>query len=524
MEIFSKLILELMDKVYNPETKRYIKRDSKKGVEILFKNNDKEILKLFELINGKIIKKCLDRKIRNPKTLRCVNKKPIKEPKEKPVKKLIKEPKEKPVKKPIKEPKEKSAKKPNSLSIKIKAINKIKKVFSPFVKRISPDIYTRVRYMMMMRRELKKVIKKNYGCLKIYKKNPDGTYKYRIGSKIILIKRIGSPSKYGEAYLSEFRDKSKKLLTFVSKIYEYEELNTMKELKLMELLTNKVRMSECPHFPIIYGYVKCDNIYGSDSFKKSNSKSSSITQSFNKYPDILKKINKRYLKHDSYKKSQQMMTLFNELANGDFKSFMNTYQDSPNCIQLFTNSLVQTVLSIIYFYYHTNMTHEDTHTGNFLYHKIKKGGYFHYKIFDQDLYLKNLGFLWVIWDYEFAKSIKDKIKQKKNDCKDDFLKLFLSVLPNYKLQNTDEFKGFNNLIKLENRAKLETLFINIYIITKTKIMSKENKVFTRENLINFIEELIELFINLGWLSSSITTDEKVINEKPFVIGKDFLKR
>jgi len=69
-----------MDKVYNPETKRYVKRDSKKGIEILFKNKDKEILKSFEIVNGEIIKKCPKDKIRNPKTLRCINKKTIKEP------------------------------------------------------------------------------------------------------------------------------------------------------------------------------------------------------------------------------------------------------------------------------------------------------------------------------------------------------------------------------------------------------------------------------------------------------------
>jgi hypothetical protein len=305
-------------------------------------------------------------------------------------------------------------------------------------------------------------------------------------------------------------------------------------------------MSECPHFPIIYGYVKCENLYGSDSFKKSNSKSSSVKQNFKNYPDIFKRINKRYLERDldnSYSQEEddeedpfttpeydsehdseeapQMMTLFNELANGDLKSFINTYQDSPNARELFENSLVQTTLSIIYFYYHTNMTHNDTHSGNFLFHKIKKGGYFHYKIFGKDLYLENLGFLWVIWDYEFAIPIQEKIEQKNNDCKYDFRNLFLSVLPNYKLRSIDEFKGWNNLIKLENRAKFETLFSIIFMITKTHMMSKEK--FTPENLLNFIKILIKQFVSLGWITDEITTNEKIINEKPFVIGKDFLK-
>ena len=80
------------NQVYNPDTKRCIKKDSKKGIEILFKNKDKEILKSFELINGKIVKKCPKDKIRNPQTLRCIkSKKPTKEPSKKPTKEPTKE-------------------------------------------------------------------------------------------------------------------------------------------------------------------------------------------------------------------------------------------------------------------------------------------------------------------------------------------------------------------------------------------------------------------------------------------------
>ena len=45
------------------------------------------------------------------------------------------------------------------------------------------------------------------------------------------------------------------------------------------------------------------------------------------------------------------------------------------------------------------INHNDCHAGNFLYHKIKPGGCFHYKINGVDFYIKNLGYLWVIWDF-----------------------------------------------------------------------------------------------------------------------------
>ena len=490
-----------MDKVYNPETKRYVKKDSKKGIEILFKNKDKEILKSFELVNGNIIKKCLNGKIRNPKTLRCINKKDVKEP----------------------------VKKSNFLSRKRNAINKIKKALSPFVKRVSADIYTRVRYMMMMKREPKKVIKEGKGCLKIYKKNPDGTFKYRIGSNIILNKRIGSPSVYGEAYLSEFRDKLKKKLIFVSKIFRFSKTKTPKELEILELLTNKVRMNECPHYPITYGYVKCNKLEGSDSFKKSNSKELSIEQKLENYPQIYQKnikkineINEMIEKNGKNEKKRKfvLITLFNELANGDLKSFIKSYQNYKNNTQIFLNSFIQIYLSIMFFYYHSGMIHNDCHWGNFLYHKINKGGYFHYKLFGEDFYLENLGFLWVIWDFELAKSIKEEYDDDGYIFMDDFNRIIKCILPNYYIHNYHNYKGWNDIIKLENRENMRDFFELIYPILNDYLINYDYDISIDE-LINLVKRLIRYFKDKNWLLTKIPSGSKIINKKPFQIKKIF---
>ena len=45
---------------------------------------------------------------------------------------------------------------------------------------------------------------------------------------------------------------------------------------------------------------------------------------------------------------------------------------------------------------------------NFLFYKIKPGGYFHYKIYNKDIYVKNMGYLWVIWDYMVTKIEKEQ--------------------------------------------------------------------------------------------------------------------
>ena len=494
-----------MDKVYNPETKRYVKKDSKKGIEILFKNKDKEILKSFELVNGNIIKKCPENKIRNPKTLRCVNKKDVK-----------------------KDVKKEDVKKSNSLNRKRNAINKIKKALSPFVKRVSADIYTRVRYLMMMKRELKKVLKNGKGCIRIYKENPDGTFKYRIGHNIILNKRIGSKSVYGEAYLSEFRDKSKKLLTFVSKIFKFDNEKTPKELEILELLTNKVRMSKCPHFPITYGKVICEKLNNrkNDGFKKSNSKDLSIEQNLENYPEIyeknIKKINEINKNVNGKKKKFILITLFNELANGDLKSFINNYQDYKNNTQLFLNLFVQIFLSIIFFQYHTGMIHNDCHWGNFLYHKIKKGGYFHYKLFGEDFYLENIGFLWVIWDFELATSIKTEYNENGFILVDDFNRIINCILPNYYIHQSYRYKGWNDIIKDENRENMREFFELIYPILNDYIIIR-NSNLSIQDLISLMKQLIKYFKDKKWLLTKLPSGERAINKEPFQIGKKIFK-
>ena len=64
--------------------------------------------------------------------------------------------------------------------------------------------------------------------------------------------------------------------------------------------------------------------------------------------------------------------------------------------------MTQIFISIMFFHYYTNSHHNDAHSGNFLYHKIKPGGYFHYNIYGKDYYLENIGYLWVIWDFGLA--------------------------------------------------------------------------------------------------------------------------
>ena len=351
-----------------------------------------------------------------------------------------------------------------------------------------------------MRRELKK--KELDKCLKIYKENADGTISYRIGNRIILKKRIGSDSVYGIVYLSEFREKEKKLFTFASKIYEYEKSKTVMELDILMKLTNIVRMDLCPHFPIFYGYSLCDNFLkdDKDSFIKSNSKDKTVSQNILKYPILVQN-----------KKNNKLITTFNELANGDLYKFFRIYSKNT---ELLLNALIQQLFSIIFFNYYTGRVHMDTHPGNFLYHKIKPGGYFHYNIFGKNYYLENLGYLWVIWDFDLSLKVKNALNvyKREPEAMNDFTKLIEFYISIDKLEN-----GRNNLPDIDENDELQKYVIELYLLFLHKY---KYQLYNLKNIKDYYLNISKIIIN----KSSLQFGEKIINKNPYKIKKDdFLK-
>ena len=85
------------------------------------------------------------------------------------------------------------------------------------------------------------------------------------------------------------------------------------------------------------------------------------------------------------------------MANGDLNSFINKY-DSNLSPKLWKNIYEQIFMSIFLFHC-LDLNHGDSHNGNFLYTKIKAGGCFHYRIKDDNYYIENIGYKWMIWDY-----------------------------------------------------------------------------------------------------------------------------
>jgi thiamine kinase-like enzyme len=90
--------------------------------------------------------------------------------------------------------------------------------------------------------------------------------------------------------------------------------------------------------------------------------------------------------------------LYSALATGDLRSFMKEYIRHD----VMKNCLKQLLLAIFSFHRHTEMTHNDCHYGNFLYRRIPKGGHIWYKIGGKDVYIENLGYIWMINDFDMV--------------------------------------------------------------------------------------------------------------------------
>ena len=294
---------------------------------------------------------------------------------------------------------------------------------------------------------------------------------FRIGKKIILDKRIGSDSKYGIVYLSHFKsnngNKFDNLNKFAVKITD-KYIDNEIELKILKKLTNEVIKNKCPHFPINYGSLECID---------SDIKSSSSYLSNNKieFPKIINE-------------NKSLIIEINELASGDLSYYLTDIQDI-NKDNL--NAITQILLSIMFFHNTTKSYHLDCHQGNFLFHKIKPGGYFHYNIYDVDYYLENKGYLWVIWDFSFAQLYTNNKKPINTD-----FEFFLDALNYYRKYFSN--KDFLIFYKLYNNIA------NKYIINDYNYLYYIYK-----------EILDYLIINV----SSFTTvkPSNIINKTPYII-------
>ena len=362
-----------------------------------------------------------------------------------------------------------------SEAAKLNAKKKIYKLFVPYIKRAFVNIIDRVNYFLIMKKYLMSIKEKN-NCVRLYNID-DNNITYRIGNRIILDKQIGRISGNGIVYLSHFKtnikfgNKYDKLNKFAVKITINDKYN-LHELRILELLTKKVIEFKCPHFPICYGSLKCDNSIitsnTSDDYSIIKDKQGDVKL----FPELINK-------------NKEILIQINELASGDLKYYLEFIQNKN-----MLNTITQILLCIMFFSNYTNSIHNDCHSGNFLFHKIKSGGYFHYNIFGIDYYLENLGYLWVIWDFGLTEFYNLK------PINTDYLRIIISILYDKKYYSNIEFEIIFDLI--------------------TNIINKYNKIIDTNKIKDINIEILQ-FLLLNTSSFITEKPSNIINKKPYII-------
>jgi len=287
----------------------------------------------------------------------------------------------------------------------------------------------------------------------IYDENDKKQYNIA-NANLTLKKQIGTESKYGVIYLTQNKQKKQLATKLTPKT-----IRNAIEIQIAKKLGKLVLKNLTPHFLLIYKVLAC--------FIKD-------TENTN-VPSIIK--------------NEDYYISINELADGDLHTFLRRYYDN---IELVNNAIQQVLLCVLSFHYFSGgFYHRDCHSGNFLFHKIKPGGYFKYKIFGKTIYVKNLGFLWMIWDFGLIKTKEIDIEERLAD----YFKIVRIINKYY--DNYDIVKI--NLIKLIN---LKDNFLEIFGKSDKKLF--ETVIF----------KLSSFYL------TSIPDNSKIINKKPYVI-EDF---
>jgi len=298
----------------------------------------------------------------------------------------------------------------------------------------------------------------------------------KIGSNIILDKRIGSESAWGLAFLSHYFINNSTKLIFATKMVDSSQSNNLMEYNILKLLTLlNVKKQICPHFPICYGALKCDDY------------------SRNIIDD---NIDLGKLKH------KKLIFIFSELANNNLNYLLKHSNDS----KILLNAVAQIMLSIMFFNKYTKSFHRDGHSGNFLYHKIKPGGYFHYLINGVDYYIENLGYLWVIWD--FGLIVPFSLSNNDSSSSSSY-----NFIYNKRMSINYDYRKTLSSIKKHNRNR--NTFANINSILN-KILSYDftynfNKM---PELVDTVLQSLQKYTNNSFLTS-LPPKSKIINKKPF---------
>jgi hypothetical protein len=299
--------------------------------------------------------------------------------------------------------------------------------------------------------------------------------KYFLTDNIKLYQQIGSPSIYGIVYKAANINKDyNSIPKFIVKIQLQSE-ESKRELDIYKKLSAYAIENKIIHIPLYYFNCTCNTIIKEQE-----------------YPIILKQAKKNFKYYS--------MILY-ERALGDLSYFIKTY--NSNIEENVWKNIYEQLYISLFILHNLNYLHADAHLGNFLYYKIKKGGCFHYKIDNEDYYIENLGFLWMIWDFGHVRLVNKLVSYA---FLDDYYRVNISLSHrNKELEKNKEFQ--NNILAMAFQDKDKNNISGFF----------QDNIVIPKSIKNIQEKLWEKFVNINpdkYITIKAAT--KKIDSKSFI--------
>lgn len=227
----------------------------------------------------------------------------------------------------------------------------------------------------------------------------------KLGSNIRILKRLGGASVYGEAYQGEMTNEKGQIIKIAIKkiplsagaIYHMSNQQVPRpahvitsaiwaELACLHLTTELVLQKAVPNLPCMYTYTICDHCQYSNP-----------------------KVIDRLQNDPAYQDTNACILAVSELATaGDFETWCTS---KAHTVTEWYVAYFQIFSALYCLQFYFGIIHHDLHWGNIIVSKepnIPPNSYLHYRIANQDYYIPDHGWRFIIWDYGMA-SIKDKI-------------------------------------------------------------------------------------------------------------------
>jgi len=270
---------------------------------------------------------------------------------------------------------------------------------------------------------------------------------------------MGTDSAYGTNYIIDIDNANGILKKIKTLKYNKIDLNDIYELENLNYFRNYLKNKVTQNLPFNY-------------FNGINS--------INSKPNYLLTINEKY---------------DNDLKNFILEELIYSKNDSEYKYNLFLNSFDNIIISLISYWNIAKINHSDMHAGNVLFKKCNAtNAYFHYNIYGKNIYIKNYGYLWTIWDYGLQNNFSDVIKingtryEYITNSHNDILRiiiLYKMYIEKFYIKNIVCTVFYNNKLNYKYSYLFESLLI--YMINSKKIKNDFN------NKLQIILQLIHNF-------------------------------